>query len=234
MSRALEIVERMRRRYITLGVCSKDAKLGICGSFCAGVEGNKSAVTKDTTSERLLRQVITTSDIDLDEEVLDPSGADLSYLNHNKSVFLDHNYETEYSIGMIRWQKRMKGGDGIEASIAIDKGRRFADETWAIVQQRGGIGASIGFEATLVTAPDKKSDPKAWHKARCVVRKFKVIELSLTCLPCNVSCQTSAYKEDDTKQAEYLELLTKSVITPETAHAYGIGPKRSAVLRMWA
>lgn len=231
MSRALEIVERMRRRYTTLGVIDRDAKMGVCGSFCAGVGDIKSAITKDTPTERLLRQVITTSDIDLDEEVLDPAGADLEYLNHNKSVFLDHNYETQFSIGMIRWQKRMKNGQGIEASIALDRDRPMADETWKIIQQRGGIGASIGFEATLVTPPDRKSDPVTWHKARSVVRKFRVIELSLTCLPCNVSCQTAAYKEDDSKMAEFVELVTKSIIRRETAEAYGIGKR---TLRLWA
>lgn len=220
MTRALEAVERIRKRYEALGVIGKDAKIGICGSF-----GAKSAVVKDTDTERLIRQVITTDDIDLDDEVLDPAGADLEYLNHNKSVFADHNYGVQDSVGMIRWQKRIKGGIGIEASIAVDRGRLMADECWKIIQSRGTIGASIGFEALLVTPFDRKMDPPRWSKARSIVRKFRVIELSLTCLPCNVSCQTSAYVEDDTKAAEFRELVTKSIIRPETALAMGFGPK---------
>lgn len=220
MTRPLDIRERVYQRYLALGAITKGAKVGICGSF-----GAKSAIVKDADEDFEIRQVITTDDIDLDEEVLDPNGADLSYLNDNKSVFADHNYGMQDSVGRIRWQKRMKGGAGIEAAIRLDSGRFMADECRKIIKSRGTIGASIGFEALLVTPFDRKMDPSKWAKARSIVRKFRVIELSLTCLPCNVSCQTSAYKEDDTKAAEFRELVTKSVIRPETAVVMGFGPR---------
>lgn len=221
MSRAIEIVERMRKRLYDGGVIESGSKIGLCGSY-----GVKSAITRDSPEEFLLRHVMTTDDLDMDEEVLDPAGADLSYLNHNKSVFVDHCYEMRDSVGIIRWCKRRKDQTGIEAQIRLDNGREMAEDTKAIIRNRGYIGGSIGFEGLLMTPPDKRIDPPHWLKARTIVRKYRVIEFSVTLLPCNKACQSSSYSENaPAKFADIADLLIKGIIKPDTAKWFGLQPK---------
>ena len=227
MNRSMEIVERLRKRYTDGGVIASNAKIGLCSSF-----GRKSEITRDAPDEFLLRHVMTTDDLDLDAEIVDPSGAILDYLIQNKSIFIDHQYGLNDSVGMIRWTKRRKDNTGIESQIRLDNGREAAEDCKAVIRERKYIGGSIGYEALLITPPDRKIDPPHWLKARTIVRKYRVIEFSLTLLPCNQSCQSTAYSEGPAKAADIAELVTKGIIRPGTAKLFGFGARSPRLYEM--
>lgn len=186
--------------------------------------------TKTTAgNERILRIVVTTDDIDLVGDVVDPKGADTKYITakgQNK-VFADHQYDMEHCVGSLRYLTywpNPKNPKGLMASIVMRRSR-LADEAWTIFKEIG-IGASIGFEAHEVT-DYKNGDPSGWKSANSIIRKWRLLEISLTCFPCNVSCQSDAMDApDESKMAMLDGLVTKGSVSRETAQAFGLDLKK--------
>ena len=147
-----------------------------------------------TAEERVVEVIATTSDVDLDDQVVDPAGADWSYFNAagQKKVFQDHWYDSEHNVGIARSiSPYMEGGrqTGWKMRIHVYTGLKcpYADDIWEKIKQ-GGYGCSIGFipkEVGDLTPAEKVR----WPNADSIVRKWKALELSFTPLPCNVKCQ---------------------------------------------
>lgn len=174
-----------------------------------------------------IESTMTTSDVDLDEEVVLPEGGDLdSYLRKNGAVFLDHHYSTEKRIGHVRWIKTFPDSGPVKGlafraavlktsnsplpGLVMDMARQF------------GIGASIGFIA-LDYGPPTPAEKTVYPLARSVVRKWKAIEVSFTALPCNVACQGRAVV-DDSKSTRVLRVMG------ERAKLLGVGAPRKRLV----
>lgn len=148
--------------------------------------------------------IATTDDVDLDDEVVLPSGCDWSYLATNKKLFVDHEYEIEYCVGSLRSMspfpsaKAMTGWQ-IRARLYTGMPYPAADAVRKIIEQ-DGIGISIGFLAIDYGPPTAEERVK-YPRASSIVRKAKLLEASFTCLPCNVACQTLAATVDTSKAA---------------------------------
>lgn len=203
----------------------KDAtgSVGVLSAF------SSETTTKEAGNDRILRIVVTTDDVDLVGDVVDPKGADLSYITRKgqNKVFADHQYDMEHCIGSLRYLTYHPTGNspkGLMAAIAMRKGHKLADEAWTIAKEMG-IGASIGFDASEIT-DYKNGDPMAWKSASSVIRKWRLLEVSLTCLPCNVACQSEGMSSpDDSKMAMLDALVTKGRVSRETAKAFGLDSK---------
>lgn len=202
---ARAMIERMRAKH-WLG---DEAKLGIVASF-----GTKSVVDTDRNNRDLL-VVATTDDIDLDDEVVIPGGADLSYIRQNRKVFADHRYEVESIVGQLRslspWPtKKAQRGWLARVRLATNP---IGEAVKLIVEETGSIGASIGFEATDFGPPtddEKKLYSRGGREPKSVVRSYKMLELSLTAIPCNVACQTMGFALGDESKSERIVSMVKS------------------------
>lgn len=153
---------------------------------------------------------MTTDDVDLDEEVVLPWGGDLSaYLNQNRKVFVDHYYTVENCAGAIRWIKpfpdpAMPKGLRMRMSVLKTQNNPLPGLVLDMARQCG-IGASIGFEA-LDWGKPTPDEAARYPAAKSIVRKWRAIEVSLTCLPCNVTCQGVAVA-DESKSAKVFRVL---------------------------
>lgn len=195
---ARPLVERIKSRH---GL-SADAKVGIIGCF-----DTKAAIDNDKGNNDIVA-VASTDGLDLDEEVVLPEGADLSYITTNRKLFVDHCYDIEYAVASLRSVSAVKAG-GVQRGWSIrsrllqgdiHKAARLVE---SIIAQ-DGIGLSIGFLATDSGRPDA-NESKAYPGAGGIVRKWKMLEVSYTCLPCNVSCQTVTGTMDAGKSAAISE-----------------------------
>jgi len=209
---------------------SEDATVGVVSSFGKGAE----VVTK---SERTRDIVVTanTGDIDLENEVVIPSGANTEYFVRNGMIFADHLYDLNQVAGkMRRLDKYPSETDHkswrVRAHVADNP---IGNTVMTIVRETGQIGVSIGFVAKDFGPPDdseKKAFSKGGQAPRSVVREWDWFELSFTALPCNVACQSMAVTEG--KSADMMnavdELVTKGLIDRNSAHLLGmpITPKR--------
>jgi hypothetical protein len=120
-------------------------------------------------------------------------------------LFVDHDYSIASCVGMLRsitpypsasaqrgWQFRARLYDGLPYPAA--------DAVRKIIEQ-DGIGISIGFIADEWGAPTAEEAIK-YPGAESIVRKWRMLEASFTCFPCNVSCRTLASRTDTEKAAD--------------------------------
>lgn len=183
-------------------------------------------MTKDFSSgNRDIIGIATTDDIDESREVVLPGGADLTYINATKTLYADHSYGISQVVGSIRYLRPSKSGKGWDFRASLFSGMRspLADDCFTIIEQGGQLGVSIGFEATE-WGDLEPMEAKAYPSAQCIIRKWRWVELSLTAMPCNVSCRAVlAPTEGEQKQISLIEgLVTKGKIRRESAVALGL------------
>lgn len=198
------VIERMRAYMDSVGIAAK------------GPLGVVTRIKEKTRLEddRELVGMATTDDMDLEEEVVLPGGADLTYVSANKSLFMDHRYDGMNKIGVIRNSTRAKsptGADGWLSRVHLHNSKNpLVEHVLACAADPDGApGFSIGFEALdygRLTADEQARYPRA----KSIVRRWRWIELSCTFMPCNVACQTRAMTTDTSRVAKARAILTKS------------------------
>lgn len=196
----------------------------LADSTPVGVRGSFGHDVKVDTEKgnRSITLTANTDDIDNDAEVVMPAGADLTYFEANKSIFVDHEYTHDKWVGKMRRLAPVKIGDEHRAWKVVMQARRtpLGDEMLTVAREMG-IGCSIGFVPEQY-GPPQESDPDRYKSAASVVRAWKWLELSLTPLPCNVSCQSDAERVDESKASDLERLVTKGLIRRETAAMFGL------------
>ena len=184
---SINIIERLRKSHPSLA--TQDA-MGV-----HGIMPNHVAVDPNPANRDIL-VVATTDDLDLDEEIVLPGGADRTYIDVNRKVFLNHvTDEKECLVGEIRSLKAITTGGrqvGWQARVRIYEGPLYpaAELVWDLATKHG-MGASIGFIARDHGRPNME-EAAMYPGAKSIVRLWKWIELSFVFTPCNVRCQTLA------------------------------------------
>lgn len=136
---------------------------------------------KDASTDTGRVFIANTADVDLDSEVVVPSGADTSYFFRNRTIFLDHDYTKP--VARLRYAS-LKRGKWI---VNMTFGRSaLAQEARANVDDGVVNGCSIGFIPTDYGRPTA-DEIKAYGPHESIVRSWEWLELSLTGLPCNVN-----------------------------------------------
>lgn len=169
-----------------------------------------------------------TLDVDLEEEVVVPGGADLGYIGKNRMMFADHKYGISDAVGKIRafipvltgdlqtaWKVRFHLTDATEAGRTAK----------ALIDDLGSIGLSVGFipiDRGPATADERERYGKGGKQPRNIVREWYWFELSPTCLPCNKVCHSETVRRDEKYAAEVERLVTKGRISREGASALGL------------
>lgn len=156
--------------------------------------------------------VATTDAVDLEDEVVLPEGIDWSYVldtknTANRKMFVEHEMEVDKCVAFVRsiqpYRKSALNGWQVRFQWLRNSPFPWVAQCQSIAEQ-DGIGLSIGFlrsDAGRVTAEEAKRYPKA----RTAVRKCKAVEISLTCIPCEVNSQTLMGVQDMSKAAEIAE-----------------------------
>lgn len=215
----IDIIRRIREKN-HLGA---DTPVGAWGSTAkdATVEGDN----------RTLVVVATTSDVDLDREVIVPDGADPTYFFKNGKIFADHNYSIESCVGRLRSASLFGPKDapvGWKVRYTLFD-LPLANDILTMAKAGAAPGVSIGFIAQDYGAMTKDESSR-FPLGRSIVRKWKWLELSATCQPCNVACQTlDARPVTDDRKAGIIDgLMVKGAIRPESAYALGFPRERKA------
>lgn len=231
-NRGQEIIERLRKQHPTA------QNVGVFGGWCKSIDVDTNKNNRD------LSVIMTTDDIDLDQEIVDPMGCDFSYIfpppkagesesNNKGKIFIDHKYDHAHTIGFFRYVSAFpnsKNVRGYKARIRILEGlTNPTPEDVLSTAKQCGIGASIGFDS-MECSPPSSGDPPQWRKAARVHRKWRMIELSLTALPCNAFCGTQDFQIDDSRAASVANV--KGLLAPEAlTRAFDIRVDRPRVER---
>lgn len=203
----------------------EDAKIGIIAATSW-----KSTVTDD----RHIKFIATTDDVDEHDEVVVPSGSQpKSYFEKNRSVMLDHQHPTAFLVGKARnFKKILDPTTGRHRGwvVGVDVVRTQLGEDILNIAKEHGIGCSIGFEA-LNYRPAEQGDKDLYGaKVQGIIDRWSWIELSVTAMPANASCQS--IKDNPGKALCDLDrMCVKGTIRPETAYLLGLPkPKKRIIL----
>lgn len=167
--------------------------------------------------------VANTADVDLEDEVVVPEGADTSHIERNGQAFADHSYDLASNVGSIR-ATTLQHGRWVQRVFVYDKpGNKALCDDILYVADHGGIGASIGFVAIDHGPPDEKdAESFEGREVRSVVRRWKWLETSFTAMPCNVACQSLRAEATDARLADLDEMVTKGRIQRKSAVLLGL------------
>lgn len=161
-------------------------------------------VKSQTPTQTIVEVVATTDDVDLDDEVVVPGGANLAYFLRNGSVFVDHDTRFASRVGVQRSVRPFPTGSsqrGWAVDIVMDPGA-FAQDVLAKAQS-GGMGMSIGFRAKdwgKPTAEEVKRYTRDGKAPQSIVRTWDWLELSFTPMPCNVACRVVSVMEPEAEE----------------------------------
>jgi len=221
MSHAQRLLANLKSHPYTKGA----DEFGILGTVC------KDAALDEGQDKNDIVAIATTDDIDLEDEVVMPSGLDKAYMVKNKQVFVDHEYGIDKAAGFIRsigaypergeqrgWRVRIGLYDNPVAAAVKE-----------IARKSGQIGVSIGFKPLKVSAPTEGERKRYGDRVQRVIREAEWFELSFTAIPCNVSCQGSIV------DAEPIKAITEGVrsrtLSVEAGKVFSVNrPTRSLVV----
>ena len=212
-----------------------DAKVGVIACFGSNVQVKNGG----RGQERDIIAIANTDDIDLDREVVVPSGADTRYFERNRAIFCDHNYDIANCIGALRSlspypSKQEQRGWKVHFRVSKLPNNPLPDDILALARE-GILGVSLGFEPMdygRPTSNEVERYTKDSEEPRAIVRTWRWLELSTTCMPCNISCRTQLATDGGTEQrmAKLDELVTKSIIRRESAIALGLPAKEKRII----
>lgn len=212
------IIERMRKHHRL----ADDVPLGVVAVFGKDVEVDTSRGNRD------IIVTANTADVDLDSEVVVPSGADTGYFFKNGQIFANH----DYGVAVASLRKAFAIPSAADHKAWKVRMRVYSTQLGSdllTIAREGGIGSSIGFEPTEY-GPPTEVEAKQYGGARTIHRRWKWLELSLTSMPCNVACQGGMVGVDETRAADLDRMVTKGLIQRDSAVAFGL-PVRPAERR---
>lgn len=134
----------------------------------------------------------TTDAVDLEKEVILPEGIDWqSYFAGNRTMFVDHEYDTLSAVGKCRNLKLTPKGL-ICTSVLIGSAGENPKRDWVEKLARiYTIGHSVVVQRIESGKPTKEEAAR-YPGAVLVTRKSKLIEISYTPIPMNGECQAYA------------------------------------------
>lgn len=173
-----------------------------------------------------------TAAVDLESEVVLPTGCDMqSYLGVNRNLFVDHNYDVCSAVAIVRSMTLTPSGWLCRGVFHDDMTNPYVRACVALAKA-GTLAMSIGFEAMDWGAPTA-AELAAYPGIQSIVRQCRVLEVSYTAMPTNVTCRQVAANVD--AAAENAEKSRKALIDariPERVIGdFGVRPKRVIVLR---
>jgi hypothetical protein len=182
-----QIVSAIRRNAWKTGTLSRpDATIGIVAG--RWVHGTKAGVKQAAGSPMEVVCYANTAAVDLEAEVVVPSGLDVtSYLDKNRNLFVDHQYDVCSAVATLRLMTLTPQGWIARGVFHDDMANPYVRACVALAKA-GTLAMSIGFEA-LEWGPPSQAEKVAYPGAESIVRKARILEISYTAFPMNVTCR---------------------------------------------
>ena len=227
-----ELTQMIRRRAFERGMLA-GTNNPICikaGTWPVGKQAKVKA--KDDTGPLEVVCYANTAAVDLEREVVVPMGLDVrTYLMQNKNLFVDHRYDVLSAVAVCRSMTMTPDGWVCRGRFHDDAENPYV-KACLVLAAAGTLAMSVGFEA-LEWGPPTESEAKAYPGVEGVVRKARVLEVSYTAMPMNVTCRQIATALPSA--AETAEKCRKALIDAKipdrVVQDFGVKPRRVLVVR---
>lgn len=171
-------------------LCRKHYRLYKRGTLRMKGPADMSGMLVDVPADQptQIRAWATTTAVDLEGDVVLPSGMDSAYFRLNKTLFVDHEYTAMSAVGKLRNIISKPEGIIVESVLIDNPGNPLVAQVRALAAA-GNIGQSIGFEA-VDYGPPSADEQARFPGARMIHRNWKLLEVSYTAFPMNGTAQS--------------------------------------------
>jgi hypothetical protein len=138
--------------------------------------------SNENSSEKAwyLRGYATTPDLDLQDDIVDPSGIDISHLISNGYINYEHYQGDEYRIGVPTDGTHVDPEVGLYVEAKLYKGNPYAKSIWNLATniQKSGIDRKLGFSIEGFARQRDKKDPR-------IIKSTYITNVAVTTNPAN-------------------------------------------------
>ena len=224
------IIDTIKRSAIARGMTKANATIGVTSGYWT--TGPKTGIKQLASKPLEVWCYANTAAVDLEREVVLPTGLDVqSYLLKNRNLFVDHNYDICSAVAVCRDMTLNNQGWLCKGAFHDDMANQYVRACVALARA-GTLAMSVGVEALEWGTPTP-AEREAYPGVESVVRRAKVLEVSYTALPMNVTCrQVGSNIEAANENAEKArKALVDARISDRVVQDFGIAPRRVIVVR---
>lgn len=127
-----------------------------------------------------LQGYATTPDLDLQDDIVDPSGIDISHLVQHGYVNYEHHQGEEYKIGVPTEGTYVNPEVGLYLECKLFKSNPYAEAMWKLANNiaKSGIERRLGFSIEGYAKDRDKNDPR-------IIKSTYVTNVAVTTSPAN-------------------------------------------------
>lgn len=164
----------------------------------------KKSNDNETEKSWYLQGYATTPDLDLQEDIVDPSGVDISYFVEDGYINYEHKQGKEYIIGAPTEGTHVDPNVGLYVEAKLYKGNPYAKSVWDLANNiaKSGISRKLGFSIEGYAKQRDKDDPR-------IIKSTYITNVAVTTNPANPHATWDAFMKS---------FLTGHGISPETQH----------------
>jgi len=224
-------INMIRQRAYARGVLT-DPRNPICIKGGVWTHGKMAGVKQEPNKPLEIMAIANTSAVDLEREVVVPNGLDVaSYLMANKNLFVDHQYDILSAVATCRSMTLNPNGWMCQGVFNLGMESQYVKACIALARA-GTLAMSIGFEA-LDWGNPTDAEKAIYPGCEGIVRKARVLEVSYTAMPMNVTCRQVATNLDTAAAAaeKARKSLIEAKIPARVVEDFGVRPKRVMVVR---
>lgn len=154
-----------------------------------------------TSKSWYVRGYATTPDLDLQDDIIDPNGIDISHFIEHGYINYEHYQGDEFKIGAPTSATHVDN-IGLYVEAKLYKGNPYAKSIWNLANNiaKSGINRKLGFSIEGFARKRDKDDPR-------IIKSTYITNVAITTNPANPNATWEAFMKS---------FLTGHGITPET------------------
>lgn len=165
-------------------------------------ESIKKSNDNPTEKSWYLRGYATTPDLDLQDDIVDPNGLDISYFVTNGYINYEHQQGEQFIIGAPTEGTHVDPEVGLYVEAKLYKGNPYAKRIWTLAKNisKSGIDRKLGFSIEGYVKKRDKHDPR-------IIKSAYITNVAVTTSPANPQATWEAFMKS---------FLTGYGMTPDT------------------
>lgn len=165
-------------------------------------ESIKKSNENPTEKAWYLRGYATTPDLDLQDDIVDPSGIDISHFIQHGYINYEHKQGDAYKIGVPTDKTHIDPNVGLYVEAKLYKGNPYAKSMWDLANNisKSGIDRKLGFSIEGFAKSRDTNDPR-------VITSTYITNVAVTTSPANPNATWEAFMKS---------FLTGYGVSPET------------------
>lgn len=165
-----------------------DGKIGLFVPIDLNDSIQKSNELDPTGKSWYLQGYATTPDLDLQDDIVDPRGLDISHFITHGYINYEHHQGEEYKIGVPTEGTHIDSDVGLYVECKLYKNNPYAEAMWKLANNiaKSGIERRLGFSIEGYAKERDKNDPR-------IIKSTYITNVAVTTSPANPNATWEAF-----------------------------------------